>query len=276
MKSLKSNYLLLFIIIFVTSSCDNIKFTNDEIKTPVFQGYIESTQVNVTTRMPGRIMKILVDEGDTLKEGDTVAILDTREILANKEALTAKLRNIAVNKRRLENLYKAGAIPQQKLDEITTGYEMLQAKIKALDTRITDMTITSPIDGIVNVKVLEENQMMPPGMPVVIETDPYSIWARFSIPESYLNQINLGDIFTLKTNTKGLDFKAKVIQILPMASFATHTPTTTRDERDVRTFDIKMLILDNQNQCKPGMSTFLYLKSNNKDNTDQDTLSKNK
>lgn len=275
MKSLKTYYLLLIMTIFLISSCENIKFTNDEVKTPVFQGYIESTQVNVTTRMPGRIMKILVDEGDTLKEGDTVAILDTREILANKEALIAKMRNVAVNKKRLENLYKAGAIPQQKLDEITTGYEMLAAKIKALDTRISDMTITAPIDGIVNVKVLEENQMMPPGMPVVIETDPYNIWARFSVPETYLNQINLGDVFTLKTNTDGVEFKAKVIQILPMASFATHTPTTTRDERDVKTFDIKMLILDNQDKCKPGMSTFLYLKSNEKSKINQDTTSKN-
>ena len=38
-----------------------------------------------------------------------------------------------------------------------------------------------------------------------------------------------------------------------------------RVARDVRTFDVKMLITSNQLKCKPGMSTFLYLKPKNKD-----------
>ncbi len=232
----------------------------EKAKNPEFMGYIENTQVNVTTRMPGRLTAIYVDEGDSLKKDEVVAQLDTREILANRSALLSKLKNVEVNKKRVENLYKAGAVSLQKLDEISTGYDMLKDKIRALDTRIEDMTIKAPMDGIVNVKVLEVNQMMPPGMPVVIETDPQGTWARFSIPETYLNQIALGKHFTLGSNVPNLRFKAKVVQILPMADFATHTPTTTRDEHDVRTFDVKMKILDQMVQCKPGMYVYLTLK----------------
>ncbi|MCD6577988.1 efflux RND transporter periplasmic adaptor subunit [bacterium] len=254
---MKVKYLIIgMVLAIILASC---KFGADmKPKTPVFQGYIESSQVNVTTRIPGRLVKIFVDEGNFVSKGDTVAVLDTREIRANREALVAKLKNIEVNKSRVEHLYKVGAVPQQKLDEITTGYDMLLAKIKALDIRTNDMTILAPMDGIINVKVLEENQMMPPGMPVVIETDPKGTWARFSIPETYLDQINLGDEFNLRTNTD-IEFRAKVFQILPIADFATHTPTTLRDERDVRGFDVKMLITTNQLKCKPGMSTYLYL-----------------
>lgn len=248
----------LLIIAMAFMSCSQTG-QNEKVKNPEFMGYIENTQVNVTTRMPGRLSAIYVDEGDTLKKGDLVAQLDTREIMANRSALISKLRNVEVNKKRVENLYKAGAVSQQKLDEISTGYAMLKDKIRALDTRIEDMTIKAPMDGIVNVKVLEVNQMMPPGMPVVIETDPQGTWARFSIPETYLNQIALGKQFTLGSNVPNLQFKAKVVQILPMADFATHTPTTTRDEHDVRTFDVKMKILDQLTQCKPGMYVYLTL-----------------
>ncbi len=263
MKKIAVFFFSAMILAVVVSSC---KTKKDNEKNPVFQGYIENTQVNVTTRMPGRIEKIFVDEGDTLKEGDTVAILDTRVLKAKREALLAKLKNIEVNKQRLEELYKAGAVPQQKLDEINTGYDMLNANLKALEINIEDMTIRAPMDGIVNVKVLEPNQMMPPGMPVVIETDPKGTWARFGIPETYLDQINLGDTFELATNSKDLKLKTKVIQILPMANFATHTPTTLRDERDVRTFDVKMLILNNQMKCKPGISVYLTLKPEKAEN----------
>ena len=260
MKQFNTNLVLFILIGFMMTACSDINLTNEKKAEPEFQGYIETTQVNVTTRMPGRIIDILVDEGDRLKEGDTVALLDTREILANKKALLAKLHNVAVNKRRLEHLYKVGAVPKQKLDEVTTGYEMLQAKIQALNTRIADMVIKAPMDGVVTLKVLEKNQMMPPGMPVVIETDPNGTWARFSVPETYLDQLHLGDQVNLNTNTGNLTLKGKVIQIIPMANFATHTPTSARDERDVRTFDVKILILDHQKELKPGMSVFLKLK----------------
>ncbi len=239
------------------ASCKSKK---QQPKNTFFSGYIENTQINVTTRIPGRITAIYVNEGDTIKQGEKVAQLDPNEILANRAALVAKLKNVEANKKRLENLYKAGAVSQQNLDEITTAYEMLSEKLRAVDINIDDMTITAPVDGIVNVKVLEVNQMMPPGMPVVIETDPEGTWARFNIPETFIDQLNLGDTLTLNSNINDLNFHSKVTQILPMADFATHTPTTLRDQHDVRTFDVKMRILDQQLKCKPGMTVYLSLK----------------
>ena len=267
MKHFKT-FIFIGVISTMLIACSDINFNNKESENIDFQGYIENTQVNVTTRMPGRLVDILVDEGDILKQGDTVALLDTREIKEKRKALEAKLHNVAINKQRLENLYKAGAVPQQKLDEVTTGYEMLQANLAALNTRIEDMVIRAPMDGVVTLKVLEKNQMMPPGMPVVIETDPNGTWARFSIPETYLNQINLGDKVNLTTNVGNLTLKGKIIQIIPMANFATHTPTSTRDERDISTFDVKILILDHQKNVKPGMSVFLKLKPVEKNKED--------
>ncbi len=246
-------------MVLMLAGCDSLKKYRP-VKDPVFMGYIENTQVNVTTRIPGRIMEIFVDEGDSVKEGDTIAQLDTRPMKAQLSALETKLANIAVNKKRIEHLYRAGAIPQQKLDEIETGYSMLADNIRAMKINIADMTIRAPMDGIVTVKVLEVNQMMPPGMPVVIETDPEGTWARFNVPESYLDQISPGKVFHLKSNVPGLVFTGKVIQILPMADFATFTPTELRGQKDVRTFDVKMKILENMQQCKPGMSVYLTLK----------------
>lgn len=237
---------------------------NKETSQHQFMGYIENTQVNITGRIPGKITNIYVDEGDTVKQGEKIARLDTRELDANMAAMNFQLKNIVLNKGRLEHLFEAGAVPQQKVDEIETSYEVLRSNILALKTKIEDMLITSPIDGIVNVKVLESGQMLSPGMAVVIVTDPDGTWARFSVPEKYINQINLGQQFEILSNTPGLIYSAKVIQILPFAEFATHIPTTLRDERDVRTFDVKMKLTDSPGYasivtCKPGMYVYLTL-----------------
>jgi HlyD family secretion protein len=253
----------LSLIGLILFSC--VKSDNKETSHHQFMGYIENTQVNITGRIPGKIINIYVDEGDTVKQGEKIARLDTRELDANMAAMNFQLKNIILNKGRLEHLFEAGAVPQQKVDEIETSYEVLRSNILALKTKIEDMVITSPIDGIVNVKVLESGQMLSPGMAVVIVTDPDGTWARFSVPEKYISQINLGQQFEIFSNTPGLIFSAKVIQILPFAEFATHTPTTLRDERDVRSFDVKMKLADAPGHasvvtCKPGMYVYLTLK----------------
>jgi hypothetical protein len=98
-------------------------------------------------------------------------------------------------------------------------------------------------------------------MPVVVETDTSISWARFSIPESYINQIQLGKVLTLTTGISGVSFRAEVIQILPMADFATKVPTNLQDERDVRAFSVKLKILNNKEQIKPGIYVYLKLAS---------------
>ena len=180
-----------------------------------FAGYVENTQVNVTTRMPGIIKKIFFDEGDYVQKGDTVAVLDKKELLANRKALVARLSNIKVNKKRVQNLFDAGAVPQQKLDEIETNYQIVYDKLLALDTKLEDMTIVSPLCGVVVTKVLEQGQMMPPGMPVVIVSDTSITYARFSIPESYFDQVSLGQKFTLGTAVKGAKKSKDEAKVIP-------------------------------------------------------------
>ncbi len=244
-------------IVFLTVGCSEKQIE----PTRTFSGYVENTQVNVNTRIPGKIVSILVDEGDRVSKGDTVAILDTRGMRANRKALVAILKNIEVNKTRVYNLYNAGAIPKQKVDEIETNYSIVKNKIAALDAKIEDMTIRTPISGIVVAKILEAGQMMPPGMPVVIVTDTNTTYSRFSIPETYLNQIKLGDEFSLQTAVNDLNAKAKVFQIIPMADFATKLPTDLRGERDVRSFSVKMKFDKYYDFLKSGMSVYLKLKN---------------
>ncbi|MCL5268523.1 MAG: efflux RND transporter periplasmic adaptor subunit [Bacteroidetes bacterium] len=229
----------------------------------VFMGYIEDTEVNVTTRIPGKITGIFVNEGAYVKADQKIAQLDNKDMLDNLSAMKEELSNIGKNKKRLENLYTVGAVSQQKLDEIETAYEVVKDKMSALQNNINDMTITSPIAGKVNVRVLEPGQMMAPGMPVVVVTDTSISWARFSIPESYINQIQLGKVLTLTTGMANTNFLAEVIQILPMADFATKVPTNLQNERDVRAFSVKMKILNNKDRIKPGIYVYLKLANPN-------------
>ena len=83
---------LLPVLLFLVVACSE----HDEKKTSDFYGYIECTQLNVTTRMPGKITAIYADEGDYVKKNQVVAQLDTKEMKAHRKALVARLKNIKV------------------------------------------------------------------------------------------------------------------------------------------------------------------------------------
>ena len=56
-------------------------------------GNIEATTVDVSFKIPGKIDKILVEEGDLLKEGQLIATLEYKDLLAQKARAEATLES---------------------------------------------------------------------------------------------------------------------------------------------------------------------------------------
>ncbi len=241
-------------VLLLVASCRQADPAHD-----VFMGYLEGTQVNVTTRIPGRITGVFVTEGQYVRAGQRIAQLDDTSMVDNLRALRRELANIATNRQRLERLYAAGAIPEQKLDEIQTTYDVVTDRVMALASDLRDLTITSPIAGKIAVRVHEPGEMLAPGMPVAVVQDTATAWARFSIPESFADRVRLGQVFTLSTGTDTAAWRAEVVEVLPMADFATKVPTNLQDQRDVRAFAVRMKLLDHRRRMEPGMYVYLTL-----------------
>lgn len=121
------------------------------------QGQVEAKQINVASKIPGRIDSILIEEGDFVEENQVLAIISTPEIDAQlkqmeslrtaAEALNEKVdigarkqeiqalynvwqqaiaaKNLAHKTyQRLENLYKEKVIAAQQRDEAYTQYQV--------------------------------------------------------------------------------------------------------------------------------------------------------
>ena len=54
-------------------------------------GRIEATEVNIATKLPGRIQDILVDEGDFVQAGQTLAVMQLDTLQAQRDEATAAL-----------------------------------------------------------------------------------------------------------------------------------------------------------------------------------------
>ena len=82
--------LVVFAIVIVVV-CGVGIYTYNHREPEIVQGQAEASEYRVSSKVPGRILKIMVQEGQAVKAGDTLAILDTPDINAKQAQAEAVL-----------------------------------------------------------------------------------------------------------------------------------------------------------------------------------------
>ena len=155
-------------ILFLTSivlSCNKPKNKS------ILQGKVENEQIAIVSKIPGKIIKILVKEGDLVQKGDTLAILDIPEVdakksqaegavvsakaqysMALKGATDNQIKQLEAKKmglkeqyefaqksiNRLSNMLKDSLVSQQTFDETFAKYQGAQAQYNAVLAEIDE------------------------------------------------------------------------------------------------------------------------------------------
>ena len=125
-------------ILFFFIGCEKPK------KDDLIQGKIEKEQIAVVSKIPGKILKIFVKEGDIVQKGDTLAILDIPEVDAKKSqaegaVTSAKAQYKMAVKGATENQIKQLEAKKMGLKE---QYEFAQKSIKRLTNMLKDSLIS--------------------------------------------------------------------------------------------------------------------------------------
>ncbi|MEZ0452647.1 HlyD family secretion protein [Sphingobacterium thalpophilum] len=126
---------LLSVLIFVACS--------EEVKEKPIEGKVEREQVSVVTKVPGKIAKIFVEEGDLVHAGDTLAILSIPEVDAKEEQAKGALQsadaqyNMAVKGATKGQLVQL----QAKVDGLKEQYEFARKSIGRLEALLLDSLI---------------------------------------------------------------------------------------------------------------------------------------
>jgi len=154
------------IAILISSSCRNESITT-------FRGKVKFETISVSSKLAGRVSKIYVEEGQTVKKGDTLALLDIPEvnaklIQANGAVTAAKGQlNMAFNGatieqlrqidgqidagkaqlnfaqesyNRLQAMYKDSLVSLQQIDEVKMKRDMAQAQVAALEAKRNEVS----------------------------------------------------------------------------------------------------------------------------------------
>lgn len=136
------------------------------------------TKVEVGTQVSGIIDKIYVDYNSVVKKGQVIAELDKTNLVSELNSAQSNLANAQsnltyqkANYSRYKNLYEKGLIAANDFENARLSYEQAQQQVKIQQqsvekarTNLGYATITSPIDGVILSKEVEEGQTVASAM----------------------------------------------------------------------------------------------------------------
>jgi len=213
-------------------------------------------EVKVFSKIPDRIEKFFVDDGDFVKKDQVIAQIVATTIeqgVRQAEAALLAARTQAANLKlefdRAERLYRENAMSQQQYDAVKTQFESVQAQVEQAEavatsvrSQLQDATITAPITGIIGKRYLETGDMASPGIPLVTIVQMNRVKIAFDATEEDLGKLAVGQNANLKVKTfAGRMFQGKVTKISPILD-----PLT-------RMAEVEVLIDNHESFLKPGM-----------------------
>ncbi len=171
-------------------------------------------------KIPGRLSRVLVKEGDVVKAGQVLAELedaDQKSAIASAEARVASARaraeasraSIPEVKQQLERekkLVEQGVNGRALLEDLTLRARALevtarasdadvhaaQTEVSALRVLLRDRTIPAPIDGTVLTRPPEVGELVGPQAPLVEIADFRSLVVETDVPEGRLHLVKIG------------------------------------------------------------------------------------
>lgn len=188
-----------------------------EIQPVLFEHFIDATgsveadqEVNVSPEGSGKIIDILVKEGQRVEKGATLAVLNAEMLDQGIEEAKIGLELATTTFERQEKLWKQKIGSELQYLQAKSNKESLERRLESLMAQKKMAIVKAPVSGIVDVIYQKKGEIASPQMPFakVVNIDKVKIYAEVS--ESYLTKLKEGDEVTVDFPALGKQVKASI------------------------------------------------------------------
>lgn len=216
-------------------------------------GTIEVTEVEISSKIAGRVIEVTREEGEKARKGELIVRLDYDELSAQRSAARANFVNARKNLERARRLFNSGSVSKRDYDNAVAAHTVAKGNYDRVRASIENAIIFSPIKGTVLERNLEPGEMAFPGTPILTLADLKRTWIRIYVKETELGYVKIGQKAEVFVDSfPDTPFPGKVVAISNRAEF---TPKTiqTKDERVKLMFAVKIAMDNPDEKLKPGM-----------------------
>ena len=255
---------------------ESSKVSKQNISTSITAtGTIEPvTEVEVGTQVSGIIDKIYVDYNSVVKKGQLIAELDKTNLLSelssaksNMESAKSNMEYQKSNYNRYKELYSKGLVSADDYENAKLSYKQASEEyaiqkesVSKAQTNLGYAIITSPIDGIVLSKEVEEGQTVAAAMETptlfIIAQDLTDMQVIADVDEADIGGVKEGQRVTFTVDAFPDDlFEGKVTQVRQEAT----------EESNVVTYEVVISAPNDDLKLKPGLTANVTIFTNERD-----------
>jgi len=143
----------------------------EAVKQPVVEEVVGTVQAKLQAvmeaKVSGRITRLPVSVGQSVKQGDVLVELAAQEIQAKLDQANAAFRQAELDLKRVSNLRKQDAATQAELDTAQSRYNVAKAAVAEAEALTGYAKIAAPFDGVVARKLADEGDLAMPGKPLL-------------------------------------------------------------------------------------------------------------
>ena len=148
--------------------------------------------VGVNAQLPGALLDVLVQEGDTVAEGRVLARIDDRELQAQLRSAEAAYDVAEAALQRSQQLRDRQVITQPEYERDRAAFEAARASRDQLLTRVGFAEVRSPIRGVITEKVVEAGDVVGTNSRLFSIADVSTMVVRVSVSELDVVEIAAG------------------------------------------------------------------------------------
>lgn len=170
-------------------------------------------QNNVASEASGKLIELLVKEGDQVSKGQVLAKLDDELISLQIENAKLNIAQLKNDNARFANLRKEQAVSSMEAEKMELALKTAEVQLKQLQKQLRGTKILAPFSGVVSKKMADLGSMVMPGTPIVELIDISQLKLSISVPERDVLKFKKGQSVDVSVDAQDKEVKGTIYSI---------------------------------------------------------------
>ncbi|MDR8392772.1 efflux RND transporter periplasmic adaptor subunit [Aliifodinibius sp. S!AR15-10] len=204
---------------------DAVRVGTDSVEDKIFTTgtLLANEEVELSSEISGKITDIYLEEGRNVKQGQLLLKINDSELQAQLTRAQYRLNLATERESRQEKLLEKGGISQEDYDATLNEVNVLKSEVALIKAQIEKTEIRAPFNGRVGLKYVSEGSYISPTTRIASLQSINPIKLDFSIPERYVNTVEVGDRITFTVQGTDREFQGEIYAIEPRINSQTRT-----------------------------------------------------